>query len=100
MPGQCRFCAEQLSTTFVDLGVSPTSNSYLTPEQARQMEPFYPLHAYVCESCLLVQIEEFEKPEEIFSDYLYFSSYSGTWMAHCKAYCVESVRPERAFQGH
>ncbi len=75
----CRFCAAPLLHTFVDLGMSPLANSYLTPSQLNRMEPFYPLHVYVCASCFLVQLEEFESPEHIFSDYAYFSSYSDTW---------------------
>ena len=62
--------------TFADLGMSPPSNSYLTADQLHAMEPFYPLHAWVCEKCLLVQLEEFETPQQIFGDYAYFSSYS------------------------
>jgi 2-polyprenyl-3-methyl-5-hydroxy-6-metoxy-1,4-benzoquinol methylase len=85
--GACRFCESPLGTTFVDLGVSPLANSYLRPDQLQRMEPFYPLHAYVCDACLLVQLEEFESPEEIFGDYAYFSSYSDTLLAHAKAYC-------------
>lgn len=59
-PGHCRFCATPLSHSFCDLGMSPLSNAYLEAGQIKGMEPFYPLHAYVCESCLLVQLEEFE----------------------------------------
>jgi 2-polyprenyl-3-methyl-5-hydroxy-6-metoxy-1,4-benzoquinol methylase len=84
----CRFCGAQLRHTFVDLGVSPLSNSYLTAEQLNRMEPFYPLHARLCERCFLVQLEEFESPSHIFEDYAYFSSYSASWLAHAKAYCA------------
>lgn len=84
--GQCRFCATVLDHTFCDLGMSPLSNAYLSAEQLNQMERFYPLHAYVCSQCFLVQLQEFESPEAIFSDYAYFSSYSQTWLAHAKAY--------------
>jgi 2-polyprenyl-3-methyl-5-hydroxy-6-metoxy-1,4-benzoquinol methylase len=66
--------------------MSPLSNSYLTGDQLRSMEPYYPLHALVCESCLLVQLEEYGSPEQIFSDYAYFSSYSDTWLKHAKQY--------------
>jgi SAM-dependent methyltransferase len=62
------------------------ANSYLTPEQGNAMEPFYPLHALVCTNCKLVQLEEFQSGEEIFSDYAYFSSYSTSWLEHCKRY--------------
>jgi len=82
----CRFCGAPLRHTFCDLGMSPLSNAYLKPAQLQQMEPFYPLHAYVCEQCYLVQLQEFESPANIFSDYAYFSSYSESWLKHAKAY--------------
>jgi SAM-dependent methyltransferase len=84
---RCRFCAAPLELSFADLGMSPLSNSYLKPEQLDRMEPFYPLHAWVCTSCFLVQLEQFETPQHIFGDdYAYFSSYSDSWLAHCAAY--------------
>jgi 2-polyprenyl-3-methyl-5-hydroxy-6-metoxy-1,4-benzoquinol methylase len=70
----------------VDLGMSPLANSYIKPEQRNRMEPFFPLHVYVCEKCLLVQLEQFSSPDDIFSDYAYFSSFSDSWLAHAKAY--------------
>jgi len=66
--------------------MSPLANSYLKPAQLQQMEPFYPLHVYVCKECYLVQLPVFESPEEIFSDYAYFSSYSESWLKHAKTY--------------
>ncbi len=83
---QCRFCKSQLSITFADLGMSPFSNSYVPAERLATMEPFYPLHAYVCAECLLVQLEEFESPQAIFQDYAYFSSYSDSWLQHARDY--------------
>jgi SAM-dependent methyltransferase len=84
---RCRFCGAPLELSFADLGMSPLSNSYLRAEQLDRMEPFYPLHAWVCASCFLVQLEQFETPQRIFGDaYAYFSSYSDTWLAHCAAY--------------
>jgi SAM-dependent methyltransferase len=83
---RCRFCDTDLQYIFVDLGMSPLCESFLTAEQLNQMEPFYPLHVYVCEECFLVQLEEYVSPKEIFSDYAYFSSYSDSWLAHAKAY--------------
>jgi 2-polyprenyl-3-methyl-5-hydroxy-6-metoxy-1,4-benzoquinol methylase len=80
-----------LHHTFVDLGMSPLANSYLKPTQLNQMEPFYPLHAYVCEHCFLVQLEEFESPELIFGDYAYFSSYSDSWLQHARTYANMAV---------
>ena len=90
MPSSCRFCAAPLEHVFADLGMSPLANSYLTPEQANAMEPFYPLRAYACSSCFLVQLEEFETPDHIFSEYAYFSSYSTSWLEHSRRY-VETV---------
>ncbi len=84
-PG-CRFCGSELHHMFVDLGMSPLCESYLNAEQLNLMEPFYPLHVYVCEHCFLVQLEEYVSPEEIFSEYAYFSSYSDTWLQHAKDY--------------
>jgi hypothetical protein len=84
--GHCRSCDASLSLSFADLGMSPLSNSFLKAEQLGRMERFYPLHAWVCESCFLVQLEEFETPEKIFSDYAYFSSYSDSWLAHARTY--------------
>ncbi len=82
----CRFCKSTLSVTFADLGMSPPSNAYLKPEQLNAMERFYPLHARVCESCKLVQLEEFESPAEIFTEYAYFSSFSDSWLKHAERY--------------
>ncbi len=89
---KCRFCATELTYSFVDLGMSPLSNAYLKAEQLNCMEAFYPLHAYVCEACKLVQLEEFETAENIFSDYAYFSSYSSSWLQHAKAYTEMMVQ--------
>lgn len=83
---KCRFCGNTLKYTFVDLGMSPLANSYLKPQDLQRMEPFYPLHAYVCDICYLVQLPVFQSPKKIFSDYAYFSSYSDTWLKHAKAY--------------
>jgi 2-polyprenyl-3-methyl-5-hydroxy-6-metoxy-1,4-benzoquinol methylase len=84
--GRCRFCSTHLRHTFIDLGMSPLANTYLSPDQLHRMEPFYPLHVYVCEYCLLTQLEEFATPEQIFSDYAYFASYSDTWLQHARQY--------------
>ena len=73
---KCRFCGNELNYTFADLAMSPLSNSYIPLEDADKGQMTYPLHARVCEKCFLVQLEEFESPEDIFSDYAYFSSYS------------------------
>ena len=86
----CRFCAATCQS-FVDLGMSPLSNSYVRPEHLHRMEPFYPLHAYVCPECFLVQLEAFASPDTIFSDYAYFSSYSDSWLEHCNRYAADMV---------
>lgn len=88
----CRFCKASLSHTFCDLGLSPLSNSYLKEEDLSKKEPFYPLHAYVCDQCFLVQLEEFETPDQIFSDYAYFSSYSESWLKHAEKYANDMTR--------
>jgi SAM-dependent methyltransferase len=84
--GSCRHCAAPLERSFCDLGLSPLANNYLAPEQLAKGEMFFPLHAYVCEKCLLVQLLEFETPANIFGDYAYFSSYSQSWLDHARAY--------------
>lgn len=88
---RCRFCASPLRHTFADLGMSPLCESYVSAERLGTMEPFYPLHARVCEQCLLVQVEEFVAPEEIFGEYAYFSSYSDSWVEHARRYVDGAV---------
>lgn len=87
---KCRFCGQSLEHTFVDLGMSPLCQTHIEPAELNQMEPFYPLHAYVCGNCFLVQIDEFVSPDEIFSDYAYLSSYSDSWVEHARRY-VEMI---------
>jgi len=87
----CRFCGADVEAVFADLGSSPLANSYLPPAAVNAMEPFYPLRALVCANCLLVQLEQFETPERIFSDYAYFSSYSSSWVAHSRRYAEEMI---------
>jgi 2-polyprenyl-3-methyl-5-hydroxy-6-metoxy-1,4-benzoquinol methylase len=85
----CRFCENNLTHQFVDLGFSPPSNAFLNNEQLNQPETFYPLKIMVCEECFLVQIDEFAKHEDIFNaEYAYFSSYSTSWLSHAKAYTM------------
>jgi hypothetical protein len=83
---RCRFCAKLLSHTFVDLGMSPLCESFLSAEQLDRMEPFYPLTVRVCDSCFLVQLSEYVRPDEIFTDYAYFSSFSTSWLDHARRY--------------
>lgn len=87
----CRICASPLRHTFVDLGMSPLCESFLRADQRNAMEPFYPLHTYVCERCFLVQLEEYVAPEEIFTEYAYFSSYSGSWLRHAERYVAMAI---------
>ena len=85
--GACRLCHAPLTTSFVDLGMSPLCESFLSADQIDQMEPYYPLHALVCGECFLVQLQEYVKPEQIFTEYAYFSSYSTFWVDHARRYC-------------
>jgi hypothetical protein len=89
--GKCRFCQAPLEHTFVDLGMSPLCEDHVKPDELKEMEPFYPLHAYVCSRCFLVQVEEIVSPSVIFNDYAYFSSYSDTWLRHIKRYSDQVV---------
>jgi SAM-dependent methyltransferase len=89
---RCRICGANLEEPFLSLGKSPIANSLLTREDLHKMEPYFPLDLYVCQICWLVQLEEFEAPEKIFSsDYPYFSSYSESWLKHCKNYAEMMV---------
>jgi 2-polyprenyl-3-methyl-5-hydroxy-6-metoxy-1,4-benzoquinol methylase len=89
---RCRFCKTSLRSTFVDLGMSPLCESYVSRDQLNQMEPFYPLHVYVCGECFLVQLETYVSAEHIFSDYAYFSSYSDSWVEHARVYTERMVQ--------
>ena len=84
---KCRHCQETLRHTVVDLGMSPLCESFVSPNNLNSMEPFYPLHVRICSNCFLVQLQEYVSPQEIFSEYAYFSSYSSSWVAHAKRYC-------------
>jgi SAM-dependent methyltransferase len=82
----CLFCRAALRRTFVDLGMHPLCESYVSEDKLNQMEPFYPLHVFVCEQCLLVQLHEYVSPADIFTEYAYFSSYADSWVQHAKRY--------------
>jgi hypothetical protein len=82
----CRSCSAPLTVNLVDLGMSPLCESYLRADQVNAMEPFYPLHVFVCGQCYLAQLEEYVQREHIFSEYAYFSSYSDSWLSHAKKY--------------
>lgn len=84
---QCRFCKTELEQVFIDLVNSPASNSFLTAEQLNEPETFYPLKVYTCHKCFLVQVDEYKKSDAIFdSNYVYFSSYSTSWLQHASNY--------------
>jgi C-methyltransferase C-terminal domain/Putative zinc binding domain/Methyltransferase domain len=86
MTTNCRFCGSELTQSFVDLGVSPPSQSFRRPEQLNEVEYFYPLHPMVCGSCFLVQVPAFVAVEDIFREYAYYSSYSTSWLEHSSRY--------------
>jgi SAM-dependent methyltransferase len=88
---RCRFCGASLERTFIDLGMSPLCETYPSAAELNQGETYYPLHVYVCDQCLLVQLEEYQRPENIFSDYAYFSSYSDSWLKHSENYCQKMI---------
>ncbi len=95
----CRACGGALSVTMADLGLQPPSNAFLTPEQAQQPEKRYPLRAKVCDLCRLVQVDYDVDPQELFGNYVYFSSYSDDWLAHAGHYC-EMARRRFALASH
>lgn len=89
--GCCRFCGAALSQTVIDLGMSPLCESFLSSDQLNKVERFYPLHLWVCDRCFLVQLEEYVSGTEIFSDYAYFSSFSDSWLDHCRRYVEKMI---------
>lgn len=97
--GNCRFCGEKLKHTFIDLGLSPISNEYIEKNRLNKGQYYYPLRVDVCEKCFLVQVQEYEKPEIIFQDYKYFSSFSLSWLEHCRDY-VEMIVPRLGLSGN
>ncbi|MDA9409906.1 class I SAM-dependent methyltransferase [Bradyrhizobium sp. CCBAU 45384] len=89
--GYCRLCGARLEKNFVDLGMSPLCESFLRGDQVDQMEAYFPLRVLVCDRCFLVQLQEYVKPAEIFTEYAYFSSYSSSWIEHARQYCGSVV---------
>jgi SAM-dependent methyltransferase len=87
----CRHCEASLEHAVVDLGMSPLCETFPSADQLNQMEPFYPLKALVCQSCFLVQVQEYVRPEHIFDEYPYFSSYSVSWLGHMERYAASVV---------
>ena len=89
---KCRFCGAALSRVFLDLGLSPLCQTQISPDQVNQGEAFYPLRVFVCDSCYLVQLDEYVSPDVIFGEnYPYFSSYSESWVRHAKTYTDRMV---------
>jgi hypothetical protein len=88
----CRFCRQPLSRTFVDLGMSPLCQTHLEPGELDKGEEFFPLHVFLCEKCLLVQLRDYVGPEKIFSEYAYFSSFAATMLKHASDY-VDMIVP-------
>jgi hypothetical protein len=97
--GPCRFCGAELRHIFVDLGMSPLCESYVEAGRVNAMEAFYPLRVYVCERCFLVQLQEYVTPEDIFTEYAYFSSYSDSWLQHCRDY-VDMISERLGLSSH
>jgi SAM-dependent methyltransferase len=87
----CRFCGASLSQVFCDLGSSPPSNAYRRPEQRDTPELFFPLRVFVCTDCYLVQLPQYQRADEIFSDYAYFSSFTDSWLAHAAQYTAQII---------
>ena len=94
----CQACGHSLTRTLVDLGEQPLANSYVSSDRGDAPEPFFPLHARVCDHCLLVQVDAVSRPEDIFTDYAYFSSFSESWLVHCRDYVTSMV--DRFALGH
>ena len=88
---RCRLCGTTLVHTFVDLGMTPLCEAFVAPQNLSSMEPFYPLRPRVCHGCFLVQLEEFVPPEEIFTDYAYFSSYADAWVEHARDFVATAI---------
>jgi SAM-dependent methyltransferase len=88
----CRLCGSSKLSTFLDLGMSPLCQTAPSKEDLARGEVYYPLHVFVCEKCFLVQLDVFESPENIFGHYLYFSSYSDSWLKHCEDYCEKMTK--------
>lgn len=87
----CRFSGRPLKHVFVDLGMTPLANSYLTSNRLNVSEVFYPLRAYVSDDYFVVQLEQFVRAKHIFGEYAYFSSYSDSWLRHAEAYAGMAV---------
>jgi len=90
---ECRFCKNKLEHVFVDLGMAPPSNSFITKDKLLEKEIYYPLKVFICDKCFLVQIDELKEHKDIFNkDYIYFSSFSKTWLEHCRKYSEDIIK--------
>jgi 2-polyprenyl-3-methyl-5-hydroxy-6-metoxy-1,4-benzoquinol methylase len=90
---RCRFCSTELKHVFIDLVNSPASNSFLTAEELNEPETFYPLKVFTCHKCFLVQLDEYKKSDKIFDNrYVYFSSYSKSWLKHAQEYTEMMIK--------
>ena len=90
---QCRSCEYTVTRTFIDLGMSPIANNFLTSKNINNMEPIFPLRVMTCDRCSLVQLPEIASRETLFpEDYLYFSSYSSAWLEHSKKYAEKMIK--------
>src|SRR5581483_9057251 len=90
---KCRHCGTLLTHTFLDLGFAPPSNAYLTAADLSRLEKYFPLKIKVCDQCWLVQTEDYAQADELFtSDYAYFSSTSGGWLAHAARYADKMIQ--------
>ena len=88
---KCAFCSTELKHTFVDLGMAPMVSAYLNDEKLTDVEHFYPMRAYTCDQCFLVQLPQAQTPSEIFGDYPYFSSMSSSWLKHAENFANFAV---------
>jgi len=89
----CRICSSTKMLDFANLGKTPISNRFLSKEELGAAEPKWPLFAKVCTSCWLVQLEEFEKNQNIFNDdYAYFSSFSTSWLNHARSFVDKAIK--------
>ncbi len=89
---KCRFCQTPLQHVFIDLGLSPLANGYLTADELSSSQTYYPLQVFICSKCLLVQLPDTVSPEILFKEYLYFSSYSDTWLTHARNYAQDMIK--------
>ena len=95
----CRSCGAALERLFVDLGMSPPCEDFLSPDRLQAAETFYPLDVRVCDSCLLVQLPTYLSAQSIFSEYAYFSSFSNSWVAHAERLVDEAIARQKLGSG-